>query len=45
MTSTLQPAPLAASRAGPHSTNSQKRQQPRVLLITGLSGAGHSTAL
>lgn len=45
MTSTLQPASIAPAGAGAHSTTSDRRQQPRILLITGLAGAGHTTAL
>lgn len=50
MTSPLQPAPFAAVGAGVpstarDSTTAESRQQPRILLITGLAGAGHTTAL
>jgi UPF0042 nucleotide-binding protein len=45
MTSPLQPAPVATALAGARTTTRQRCPQPRVLLITGLAGSGHSTAL
>lgn len=45
MTSPLEPASGATMLAAAHQPTSAHRQQPRVLLITGLSGSGHTTAL